>query len=163
MKNSRFLIMVCSSLLLLSSCVSTQQTIEVQGRPGTQIINPAKNVVLGTIPNTGSLQLTLETKEYHHFLEAKAPNSYTSVPFAMDFSEGSAKMGYTYSTMLTCLGGTAVAEGLLFAALGLGSECILLTVGGVPLTIWGALNISKDKPLFKYNATQQTNNDLIQQ
>ena len=114
-------------ILSISSC-STYTTLMITGEPGTEIADGNKKH-LGSIDQTGELEIKIENDTYYPYLLSKSPNSNLYVPFALEFKENTIR--YYLET----------------ASLGLGAG---LALGGLTTILCGAIDvgISGDTEVF---------------
>ena len=156
-----FLILAGITILLLSSC-TTSQTFIVQGTPGT-VIADHQNRQLAVVDQTGQAQVTIKRDGYMHYLQSKAPGSSVFVPFGLDYTDKNYSSRFAWGVGLVVTGSVFALEGGLLLALteevGAG---LIVAAGGVAV---GGLSFLTLPWLidgdYDYNKIQKTNNDLI--
>ena len=157
-------------ILVVPSCKTTQKFI-VSGTPGTKIYTP-KGECVGTIENTGEVQIELSDNGYYAYMLSKADTSDLFVPFALDYKKRSSNGVFT----LRVAGYTLVLMGLTTELLGLVNPGGLsddargyVVAGGLGGAVLGAaLGIPAELKMkqtsyewqFKYLGNQSTNQDM---
>ena len=146
---------------VFSSC-SSSQTITVTGIPGTIISNPS-NKQLAVIQQSGEAKIKLKRKEgYYHYLQAQAPGSYLQVPFALDYKNRKATLGWVGLGL-----GVVGSAAEIVAACSGGSDFVIpLVIGSGSLAVAGYSMALIEEPgdpkrAYKYQKKQITNNDII--
>lgn len=169
MRQISFILLIIASIfaLSLSSC-STSQTFTVQGIPGTVITNP-KNQHLAVIDNIGKTEIKLKRKDgYIHFLQAQAPGSSLSVPFALDYKDnGKRCLSRGLGQTLAFMGGVLALSGSLSMLIGGESAMtpgVIMTGAGGALAGLGFALGAANLPInydYDYLKIQTTNSDIL--
>ncbi len=157
-----FLILAGITILLLSSC-TTSQTFIVQGTPGT-VIADHQNRQLAVVDQTGQAQVTIKRDGYMHYLQSKAPGSSVFVPFGLDYTDKNYSSRIAWGVGLVVTGSVFALEGGLLVAILSGEEGAGLICAGVGVGVGGLSFLTLPWLIdgdYDYNKIQKTNNDLI--
>lgn len=133
MKKYIKLICLLGVCAVIVSC-KTKQKVTVYGSPGTEIYSRVYTRI-GTIPNSGKLNIKLNYDPYASFLLSHNPGSDLYIPFAIDYK-------HKNTSTLYCITGFAMMTGV-------GIPISLLTS---PFTI--------DSDNYVYEKRQSINNDI---
>lgn len=129
---SKIIVVLLAEIFLLNSCHI--QRFNVYGTPGTIIKTLDGTETLAVIDNNGVANIKLDRRSgYDPFLQAVAPGSDKSVPFALDYKD-------VKRTELLNLGGLIIA---------------------LPTFFLGWLYLMACYGDYKYLQAQSTNNDLV--
>lgn len=116
MKHPRYLLLLLVAGLL-TSCVSSYQSVTVNGPQGTSIYN-LNNQKLGVIGSNNST--TVSIPKSSALLLSQAPGSNTKIPFALDYKGKKFKAAMTpWFTGIGAVAGAIVTHGIPEAALAL--------------------------------------------
>ena len=160
-------VVVC---VLAVSCTTTQK-FSVSGRPGTKIYTPDERE-LGTISESGIVEIELISDAYYPFLLSKDDTSDLMIPFALDYEEHSysgSEFSKYFGFTLGGLGVAASIGGLIAIITGSTTLGGMLLAGGGLLggggTLMGATGESRQNQLdhqynFRYLSTQTINDNL---
>lgn len=167
MKNLYVLVFLAACVLTVASC-STTTKITIEGEPGTEIYKNFSEKI-GTIDNSGQLQINWPDDEYIACMLSKAPGTDMKIPFALNYTHrnmlwyNTAK--YTVSTVLIGGTGTTVIGTIVLLAGGPGSIAAvggivtLVSIAGLPILFMGYQDAYEYQ--YKYLSTQKTNADLV--
>ena len=137
------------------SC-STSQTVEVSGKPGTEIYSPQKNL-LTTIQPDGTSKIKIDSDSYYAYLLSKEPASEDYIPFALDYKRHNYTMDRTLSSLGTGIGlvGTgAMVMGTIMLLAG-GEDVALPFIAGGAVVASGGFAVGTSA-VFRKAQTQQT-------
>ena len=157
-----FLILAGITILLLSSC-TTSQTFIVQGTPGT-VIADHQNRQLAVVDQTGQAQVTIKRDGYMHYLQSKAPGSSVFVPFGLDYTDKNYSSRFAWGVGLVVAGSVLALEGGILAAAVPDEVEVGLICAGVGVGVGGLSFLTLPWLIdgdYDYNKIQKTNNDLI--
>lgn len=169
MRQANFILIAIVGVLALSlSSCSTSQTFTVQGTPGTLITSP-QNQQLGFIDNSGQINIKMKRKEgYMHYLQAKAPGSSLSVPFALDYkNNGKRCVRRGAGQTIMVIGAIVELSGALALALGgdaATTSGAIMVGGGAAFAGLGFAMGAANTPIdydYDYQKLQTTNNDVV--
>ncbi len=159
-------------ILSISSC-STYTTLMITGEPGTEIADGNKKH-LGSIDQTGELEIKIENDTYYPYLLSKSPNSNLYVPFALEFKENTIRyyletasvglgVGLALGGLTTILcGGIATSDDYdAFASYGLVGA--IMSFGALAFTSPEAIVNDGVDYCYSYLKEQSTNNDIIKE
>ena len=169
MKNISIILILA---LLFTSC-STTETISIKGTPGTKILYPNMNPI-GTIDNTGNLDVTLTSDAYYAYLLSQSDKLDSEpIPFALDFhkkSRAGKRRLRNFLMTWTSIGTAMAVGGLIGAACGAGEAgggvaaagaLLFMAPGiGVGAPLDSKLSQTTWKYQFQYNDNQTTNENL---
>lgn len=168
MRNLKYILLPL--ILFVASC-STSQKITVSGVPGTEILSPGREH-LGTIDQTGQLQLSVPSNSGYEFLLSRTSGDGQCVPFALDYQE------HNYSGAPFCFGAglgissaglAAAMVGLIMTACGVEAAIPAIITGFVAGGAGLGLGIPGDfrrrqtayQWNYKYLNGQSTNQDIL--
>lgn len=166
MKNIYIILVLATFGFLFCSCKTTRK-ITVSGIPGSNIYKPNMEKV-ATIQENGTVDISLDKKEFIAFMLSNVPGSSDFVPFALDYkykNYGTSAAKFT-GAYLSVMGGSCMLAGALAAddeslagpiTVGSGAGLLLL---GIPFWLSESITGIQGKYLFKYLPEQSTNNDI---
>ena len=153
--------------LTLTSC-STSQTFTVQGTPGTIITTP-QNQQVAVIDNSGTAKVEIKRNMgYLHYLQAQAPGTSVTVPFALDYKNNGSRaisrgagQGIISVGAIVALGG---GLGLLLGGDAAMTPGAIMVGGGAALALSGCALGAANDPIkydYDYEKVQSANNDIV--
>lgn len=167
----RFIYITLFSVLILSSCSSSQKVI-VNGKPGTEIYTPDMRKIT-TISNDGVATIAMNKDNTYHFLLSRENGNSKFVPFGLNFEKKSSagvKLGKGTGLYIAGAGVFAELMAIIFVLTGeeeLSLTWLLAGLGGVsvgaPMVSFFGFRADYDQNLYRYKylPEQTTNQDIV--